>query len=225
MAVNKRTPTKQKLLNILKKDQKLTIKEIMVYFSISEIAVRRHIHELIQQGFLKKQSMKQKIGRPYYTYELAEKGHATFPNENETLPLEILQDLEATQGKQAVKSVLAQRMKRERAQFLEEVESENFDQRISTIVRIQEDKGFMIEYDQTTDGDYEIRNYNCPIINIASEYQQVCSNEKQVLGEVFPNSKVISRSCIASGGKFCNWIITKPLEEVRVEAGEIEQEC
>src|SRR5690625_2895462 len=113
MTMNKRTPTKQKLLNILKRDQKLTIKEIMAYFSISEIAVRRHIHELIQQGFLEKQSMKQKIGRPYYTYDLTEKGHATFPNENETLPLEILQDLEAVQGKQAVKSVLAQRMERE----------------------------------------------------------------------------------------------------------------
>lgn len=214
MTMNKRTPTKQKLLNILKRDQKLTIKEIMAYFSISEIAVRRHIHELIQQGFLEKQSMKQKIGRPYYTYDLTEKGHATFPNENETLPLEILQDLEAVQGKQAVKSVLAQRMERERTQFLEEVESESFDQRVATIVRIQEDKGFMIEYDQSTDGDYEIRNYNCPIINIASEYQQVCSNEKQVLGEVFPDSKVISKSCIATGGKFCNWVITKPLEDL-----------
>ncbi len=212
--MNKRTPTKQKLLNILKKDQKLTIKEIMAYFTISEIAVRRHIHELIQQGFLKQQSIKQKIGRPYYTYKLTEKGHATFPNENETLPLEILQDLEAIQGQQAVKNVLAQRMERERAQFLEEVELESFDQRIATIVRIQEDKGFMIEYDQNNDGDYEIRNYNCPIINIASKYQQVCSNEKQVLGEVFPSSKVISRSCIATGGKLCKWVITKPLEEM-----------
>jgi len=213
ITVNKRTPTKQKLLNILKKDQKLTIKEIMAYFTISEIAVRRHIHELIQQGFLKQQSIKQEIGRPYYTYELTEKGHATFPNENETLPLEILQDLEAIQGQEAVEDVLAQRMERERTQFLKEVESEDFDEKVATIVRIQEDKGFMIEYDQINDGDYEIRNYNCPIINIASKYQQVCSNEKQVLGEVFPHSKVISRSCIASGGKFCKWVITKPIEE------------
>lgn len=212
--MNKRTSTKQKLLNILKKDHELTIKEIMAYFAISEIAVRRHIHELIQQGFLKRQSIKQKIGRPYYTYGLTEKGHATFPNENETLPLEILQDLEAIQGQQAVKNVLAQRMERERTQYLEEVESENFDQRVATIVRIQEEKGFMIEYDQINDGDYEIRNYNCPIINIASKYQQVCSNEKQVLGEVFHRSKVNLRSSIATGEKYCKWIITRPLEEM-----------
>lgn len=211
--MNKRTPTKQKLLNILKKDQMLTIKEIMTYFMISEIAVRRHIHELIQQGFLKKQSIKQKVGRPYYVYALTEKGHATFPNENETLPLEILQDLETIQGEQAVKSVLAQRMKRERTQFLTEVESDSFDQRIATIARIQEDKGFMVEYDQMNDGNYEIRNYNCPIINIASKYQQICSNEKQVLSEVFSSSTVHLKSCIATGGNFCKWVITKPKEE------------
>lgn len=214
MTVNKRTPTKQKLLNILKRDQKITIKEIMVYFSISEIAVRRHIHELIQQGFIKKQSMKQKIGRPYYAYELTEKGHATFPNENETLPLEILQDLEAVQGKQAVENVLARRMERERTQYFGEIESEKFEHKIAAVVKIQEAKGFMLEYDQINDGDYEIRNYNCPIINIATNYQQVCSNERKILGEVFSDSQVALESCIATGGNLCKWIITKPIEEV-----------
>src|SRR5690625_486228 len=124
MSMNKRTSTKQKLLNILKKDHKLTMKEIMAYFTISEIAVRRHIHELIQQGFLKKQSMKQEIGRPYYIYELTEKGHATFPNENDTLPLEILQDLEAVEGPQVVKKVLAKRMERDKAAFQQTIESD-----------------------------------------------------------------------------------------------------
>ena len=212
--MNKRTSTKQKLLNILKKDHKLTMKEIMAYFTISEIAVRRHIHELIQQGFLKKQSMKQEIGRPYYIYELTEKGHATFPNENDTLPLEILQDLEAVEGPQVVKKVLAKRMERDKAAFQQTIESDCFDENIATIVKIQEDKGFMIEYEQTENGDYEIRNYNCPIMNIASKYQQVCLNEKKVLSDVFSDSKVISKSCIATGGKYCEWVITQPIKKV-----------
>lgn len=208
--MNKRTPTKQKLLNILKKEPQITIKEIMVYFDISEIAVRRHIHELEQQGFLKKRSVKQDIGRPYYIYELTEKGHATFPNEDKTLPLELLQDLEFLQGKQAVNEVLAQRMKREKKQYLSAVEDKNFDEKITAITNLQDKKGFIIEYDQTINGDYEIKNFNCPIINIASTYQQLCTNEQEVLTDVFPNSDVLSKSCIATGEKVCKWIITKP---------------
>src|SRR5690625_652892 len=158
--------------------------------------------------------MKQEIGRPYYIYELTEKGHATFPNENDTLPLEILQDLEAVEGPQVVKKVLAKRMERDKAEFQQTIESDCFDEKVATIVRVQEDKGFMIEYHQTSNGDYEIRNYNCPIINIAAKYQQVCSNEKEVLSAVFPDSKVISKSCIATGGNYCKWVITKPIETV-----------
>lgn len=210
--MNKRTPTKQKLLNILKKEHQSTIKDMMVYFEISEIAVRRHIHELEQQGFIKKQSIKQDIGRPYFTYELTKKGHETFPNENNTLPLELLQDLEQLQGKQAVNDVLSQRMKRERKQFLEVADAKEFDQKIAAITKLQDEKGFMIEYDQTAHGDYEIKNFNCPIINIASTYQQVCANEKKVLIDVFPNSEVLSMSCIATGEKFCKWTITKPTD-------------
>lgn len=211
--MNKRTPTKQKLLNILKKEHQSTIKDIMVYFEISEIAVRRHIHELEQKDFIKKQSIKQDIGRPYFIYELTNKGHATFPNENNTLPLELLQDLELLQGKQAVNDVLSQRMKREREQFLEAADSKEFDQQIAAITKLQDEKGFMIEYDQTVHGDYEIKNFNCPIINIASTYQQVCANEKKVLTDVFPNSEVRSGACIATGEKFCKWTITKPSDQ------------
>lgn len=208
--MNKRTPTKQKLLNVLKKEHQSTIKEIMVSFEISEIAVRRHIHELEQQGFLRKRSIKQEIGRPFYTYELTQKGHATFPNENRTLPLELLQDLEHLQGKQAVNALLAQRMDREREQFIAITNNKSFDQQIDAITNLQDEKGFMIECDQTAQGDYEIKNFNCPIINIATSYQQVCANEKKVLKEVFPSSKVLSKSSLATGEKYCKWVITKP---------------
>lgn len=57
--MSKRTPTKQRLLTILKKANDLTITEIMKHFTISEIAVRKQLHELVQQGFVKQQSHKQ----------------------------------------------------------------------------------------------------------------------------------------------------------------------
>jgi len=118
----KRASTKDKLLNILKKDHKSTIKEIMDYFTISEIAVRRHLNELEQQGFITREEVKQEISRPYYVYLLTEKGHQTFPNQYEQLPIELLQDLEAVQGKQAVTEVLAQRLQREKAYFNERIQ-------------------------------------------------------------------------------------------------------
>lgn len=208
--MNKRTPTKQKLLNILKKDHRCTIKDIMVYFTISEIAVRKHIHELEQQGFIRKISNKQDIGRPFYMYELTDKGHKTFPNQYEKLPLELLRDLEDLQGTKMVDSLLEKRMEREASFFKQEIKTEDFDDKIAEVARIQDEKGYMVEYEKQEDGSYEMKNFNCPIINIASTYQKVCTNEKEVLKDIFQNSDVLSYSCITEGDHYCKWKITKP---------------
>lgn len=208
--MKKHASAKEKLLNVLKKDHESTIKDIMVYFTISEIAVRRHLRELEQQGFVKKEVVKQDIGRPYHVYLLTEKGHQTFPNQYEQLPLELLKDLEDIQGKQAVTDVLAKRMEREKELFKEHIKSDDFDEKIAAVAEIQDEKGYMIEYKKTAKGDYEVTNYNCPILNIASSYRQLCSNEKKVLSEVFTHSDVISETCITRGDHYCKWIITKP---------------
>jgi len=211
--MKKRASTKEKLLNILKKDHKSTIKDIMVYFSISEIAVRRHLNELEQQKLIRREEVKQDIGRPYYIYYLTEKGHQTFPNQFEQLPLEILQDLETSKGKQAVNDLLKQRKIREVKTFNEKLKEKSFDEKIAEIAKIQDEKGYMIEYDKNEKGDYDIKNYNCPIINIASAYRQLCSNEKKIYAEIFPGSEVISKNCITRGDHYCHWVITKPNDQ------------
>lgn len=209
----KRTPTKQKILNILKKNAESTIKEIMEHFTISEIAIRRHIRELVQQGFIKENKIKQEIGRPYYTYELADKGHETFPNQYEQLPVELLQDLETIQGKQAVKEVLDKRKEREETFYQSELDQvDDFDDKIAKISKLQNDKGYMTEYEKSENGDYIIKNFNCPILNLASSYGRVCQNEKKVFAKIFPNSKVISEKCMTQGEHYCKWIITRPKE-------------
>lgn len=208
--MKKRQSTKEKLLYILKKDQTRTIRELMVYFTISEIAVRKHLNELERQGFIQSEVVKQKIGRPYHTYQLTDRGHQTFPNQYETLPLELLADLEVLQGKQGVYDLLNKRMIREQASFLKEVKHYNFDEKVAEIAKIQDEKGYMIEYDKQEDGSYEMINFNCPIINIASAYKQICLNEKKMLGNVFTDSVVASETCITNGDHFCKWTISKP---------------
>ncbi|WP_164216567.1 DeoR family transcriptional regulator [Virgibacillus sp. YIM 98842] len=208
--MKKITSTKQKLLNKLKKDGVCTIGKIMEGFTITEIAVRKHIHELEQQGFIKKNTVKQELGRPYFTYELTEKGHSTFPNQYAQLPLELLQDLEELQGKEAVNSLLSKRLEREKGEMEKLVGQDNFEEKISKVANIQNQKGYMVELEQSDDGKYIITNYNCPIANIASTYNQVCVNEKKIFEGVFPASEVISESLITKGHNFCRWVIKKP---------------
>lgn len=204
------TPTKQKLLNVLKREDYSSIKEVMEHFAISEIAVRKHLRELIGRGFVKEKVVKQEIGRPYHLYSLTSKGHGTFPNQHEQLPLELLRDLEELKGEVAVNDLLLKRKQREEVELTKRMQNVTFDQKVEQMVEYQNEKGYMIEYEKTTDGNYAIKNYNCPIYNLASSYGQICNHEKEMYRNVFTGSTVDSDACLTTGDHFCCWIIKKP---------------
>lgn len=202
--------TKEKLLYILKKDHEISIKEIMDYFTISNVAVRRHLNDLIREKFVAERTIKQEIGRPFIVYSLTKKGHETFPNQYEQFSLDILKDLEEVGGEEAVEDVLFARKKREASELKEKLANKNFEEKIVELCAYQDQKGYMHEFEQTASGDYLVKNFNCPIFSLASNYQIVCTNEKDMYRKVFPESDVTPHSCMTKGGKYCCWTITNP---------------
>lgn len=209
--------TKEKILQCLKLDREheSTLKEIVVHFTISETAVRKHLQELISQGYIRERTIKQEIGRPYHLYSLTSKGHLTFPNQHDDLPLQMLRDLEEVGGQHVVNELLLKRKEREQDVLVKEIEHVSFAEKVKELTRIQNDRGYMMEFEETSEGDYELTNYNCPIYNIASCYDQICTNEKNMLTNIFPKSDVDFHSCIATGGKYCGWHITNPSNKIK----------
>ena len=208
--MKKKATAKEQLLLILKKESECDMKDFMKHFTISEIAIRRHLRELITRGFVEERSVKQEIGRPFHKYKLTTLGHRTFPNQDNKLPTEILADIESTLGREAVSTVLKQRKNREVLSYQSEILGKPFDEQVKKVADIQDSEGYMVEWTKNQDGSYEIINYNCPIYSIASSYNEVCENEKDVLQKTFPNSNVISHSRIVDGKKNCSWTISSP---------------
>ena len=212
--MNKFVTTKEKILNSLKltKEHECTMKDIMEHFSISETAVRKHLQELISSGFIRERIVKQEIGRPYHLYSLTGKGHSTFPSQHEQLPLDLLQDLEEVGGKQVVNELLLKRREREEKELFSALSHKDFEGKMRKLTELQNEKGYMMEYRETPEGNYEIINYNCPIYNLASSYGQICKNENGMIAKIFSDGDVVSKSCIVSGGKYCGWLLTKHQE-------------
>ncbi|WP_068672805.1 metalloregulator ArsR/SmtB family transcription factor [Oceanobacillus sp. Castelsardo] len=207
--MSKKMSPKQRILHLLKKNHSMTIEGIMEHFTISEVAVRKHIHELEKQGLLTKQAKKQSIGRPYYQYILTKAGHGTFPNQLKTLPLDLLKDLEEIQGSEVVNDLLKKRMQREIDYYESLITSESLAERINQVIHIQNENGYLIEVEKTEQGEFEIRNYNCPILSIASKYDQICENEINMLEQLFSNGTVSVHSLITKGSHVCKWTIKK----------------
>lgn len=205
--------TKDRLLHQLKKDYELSMKELMTYFSISEVAVRKQLQDLIRQGLIRKREVKAEIGRPMLIYALTDKGHHTFPNQYKVLPSELLADLEVSLGKKAVHQLLRERKDREERELQFHMEDASFPEKVEKLIDYQEEKGYMIEIETKETGDIELKNFNCPIYHLASNYQIICTNEKEMYRSLFPESEITSSSCMTKGGKYCCWQITNPAGE------------
>lgn len=202
--------TKEKLLFILKKESKIPIKDIMTYFTISNVAVRRHLNDLIREGFVAEETVKQPIGRPYIIYCLTQKGHETFPNRYENFSQEILKDVKEYGGLEAVQAVLSARAEREKSELTSSLLNKDFDEKIKQLYELQDEKGYMHEIEETDSGDYLVKNYNCPIFSLASSHQDICSNEKEMYRELFPDSEVKAHKYMTTGEQYCSWTITRP---------------
>lgn len=216
VTMDKRRTTKEKVLYILKKDGEVSMRELADYFTISDIAVRKHVQSLLWDGFIKKRRKRQEIGRPYHLYSLTKKGHHTFPNQYDKLPVKLLEDLEELEGKKVVENLLRHHKLQEEKEFASKLPAEGFDERMEAMIRLQEEKGYMMDYSKNETGDYEMKIFNCPIYNLASEFDQVCANEETMYQNLFPNSEVNITSHLTKGAKFCSWTISKEEAEEKL---------
>ncbi|WP_186576362.1 helix-turn-helix transcriptional regulator [Aquibacillus kalidii] len=199
---------KDSILLMIKKEKKMTIAELLEGFSITDIALRRHIHNLERDGFIKSTIVKQALGRPYYIYELTEKGEEVFPSAYQGFSIDILSELEVIKGKEFVYELLKLRMDKEQEVYFKALaDIEDFDQKIQKIVEIQEKKGYLTELQKMDDGSYLLQQFNCPLYSVANHYSGLCGQEESLLREVLDDSKVKATSCITEGAKCCTFKI------------------
>src|SRR5699024_7833221 len=91
-------------------------------------------------------------------------------------------------------------------------------ERMLEMIRLQEEKGYMIDHRKLDNGDYEMKIFNCPIYNLASEYHEVCTNEEEMYQNLFPGQNIRVTSYLTKGAKACSWIISNNSEELSEDA-------
>src|SRR5699024_2595763 len=148
--------TKDKILMVLKKRHELSMKELVTYFTISETAVRKQLNELLRQGFAQERIVKKEIGRPYYLYKLTSKGHEAFPNHNDQLPIQLLEDLKESEGEAAVSRLLKTRQVREAKELREVTPADSFKNKIEQLIAIRRKRVISLIWTKTKKGIFKL---------------------------------------------------------------------
>lgn len=196
--MEKQVSTRDQILNLLKVNKQLTVSEMSDHLNITEMAVRRHLNTLERDNIIETNLLRQAMGRPTNVYFLTKAGQELFPRNYAPLTVDLLRDIEDLSGKEMVNQLFERRKDRMKEKYGARITSHRtLEDKVADLARLQNENGYMVEWEKDNEGNYIFKEYNCPISEIAQEYPVACSSELSLFQELLGTEEVECEICMA----------------------------
>ncbi|UFJ39677.1 transcriptional regulator [Brevibacillus humidisoli] len=196
------TSTRNQILHMLKTKGPLPVSDMAIELGITEMAVRRHLNTLERDNLIKSSLVRQAMGRPTNVYSLSEEADELFPRNYHDLTLDFLHDLQDVDGPDKVEKLFRRREDRLEQNYRTYVQGD-LKQRVAALAELQNQKGYMVEWEHDDkNGTYYLKEYNCPISQVARQFHHACNCELSLFRRVL-DAEVEQTSCMAKGGDNC----------------------
>ncbi|KAA0955940.1 transcriptional regulator [Sporosarcina sp. ANT_H38] len=206
--MDSRLTTKEKLLNLLKKETKMTVNQMAQALTITEMAVRKHLNILDRDSFIHISEVKQPLGRPIQVFSLTPQADVLFPKSYDNLTVDFLNDLQEIQGDEIIDRLFEKRSKRladNYSPYMKNIVSN--DEMVETLKNIQIEKGYMADVIKIDHNIFELIEHNCPIFEVSKKFKQACNCETNMFKEVLKTNSIRRTSCKADGENHCHFLI------------------
>jgi iron-sulfur cluster biosynthesis transcriptional regulator SufR len=198
--------TRKVILTMLKTKGSLTVSDMAKQLGITEMAVRRHLSTLERDGLIETRLVRQAMGRPTNLYSLTEHADELFPKKYHHLTLDLLGELVTEAGEEQVELLFKRRKERLIQRYEEQMLGKPLAERVQILAEIQNANGYMVEWTKTEDDQFVINEHNCPISQVANQYNHACHCELQMFQSLL-NADVERTECLAKGGNKCSYKI------------------
>ncbi len=151
-------------------------------------------------------SKKHGIGRPGFVYMLTKSADALFPKSYDKFAIEILHNIKKHEGPEKLDTIFRTNKDKQFNTLKDALAGmETFDDTVNGLKNMLESEGHIVELTQNN-GDYHLKQYNCPINKIAAEFKEICKYELQLYRELL-GEQVTREQNIAEGSPACSYKI------------------
>jgi DeoR family transcriptional regulator, suf operon transcriptional repressor len=197
---------KREILVLLKQRPDLSLTEIAAARRTSKVAALHHLSALENDGFVERSYEHRTVGRPAVHFRLSRRSSGIFPQAYTQMSLAALGFIERNLGRNAVVNMLQERahdlVDRHRAR----VAAPDLKQRVAALVRLRSEGGYMAEMGGTKGQTTEMREHNCPILEIAGQYPEACEVERRMF-ESMLRARVETSHRVVAGDPVCRFLI------------------
>lgn len=201
-------PTRGKIIMLLKKHGHMQIDDLSKELNITSMGIRQHLLSLEKRGLIDYVTKKQGIGRPAFVYKLTEKADNLFPKAYHTFTIDTLKEIEKNEGRDKIDEIFKWRVMR-LIKDTKDILSDKFgiDERVHGLKDLLESKGYLVELDEVNNS-YSLKEFNCPIFKVATEFKEACKHELYFYQEVL-GKEVQRNECMTEGNISCTYSIPK----------------
>lgn len=202
-------------MKLLRQRGGMTAGDLAREMAITSVAVRQHLEVLTASGLVAATTERRPVGRPRRVYSLTERADDLFPKAYHTLANVILEQLQEREGGGGVLELFDGRRRWLERQYRPRVEGKGLAERVATVAQIQEENGYMTEWEQRDDGSFVLREHNCPICKVACNFPQACQKEMELLSNLL-DADLTRDEHMLRGDRMCSYVIrSRPHPEPR----------
>lgn len=203
--------TRAEIVRALKRDGERSAPEFAQMLGISDVAVRRHLALLAEEGLVADRTVNQGRGRPVARYRLTDRGEELFPHRYGQVLGELVEFITEEQGRTAIRSFLKWRQERETERYGQRVQGDGLPQRLEELAAALSEAGFEARVTETEDG-FELTQTHCAVYDMAKEHPEMCAHEAAMFRRVLGDVQVSRRETIAKGSRACVCSVTTTRE-------------
>jgi predicted ArsR family transcriptional regulator len=210
--LNKHMPTtRRRILNLLKENGKLTADELAEHLGISSVAVRHHLTKLEGDQLVTYEEVQRGMGRPSFVYSLGEAAASFFPRRYEELATDVLETIQNLYGSEAIDAIFRLRSDHIVETYRHKVNGDTLEKRLDQLTKLREADGYMSSWESNQEGEFILRETNCPIIHVAEGCEAACDCDQKLLARLL-DADVIRLDHMARGGDACSYVVQPKTE-------------
>ena len=201
--------TYEQILMLLKTRGPQTAQALAEILHLSSMAARRQLEAAQDKGLVLAEDTPGKIGRPVRRWRLTELGHARYPDRHAALTLDLIGQVRALFGENAIDRMIDAREAASEAAYRAAIDpGAPLLQRTVALAVLREAEGYMAEAQAMEDGSVLLVENHCPICAAARVCQNFCRSELDVFRRVLgPDAQVERIEHQLAGARRCAYRI------------------
>ena len=204
-------PTPVKIILLLKEFPGLTLDELAEKMSISKMAVLNHISALEQQGAVSRKIVKKKVGRPSFIFYALPVSNNKLGNSSDSMLNDFMDFIKTTGNEKLLEEFLKDRYSKVRSEYTGAMRGKNLDEKVNELAILRRNADYYPEV-KRAQGNFELIEYNCPILSISKNFGVACSMETKMFSQVL-DANVKSTHRQVNGYSACRFLISRKSKE------------